>query len=134
MENLPAIISLGVFWFAFPIGAAYYAFKKGYKGWAAVSIVSIFAGLGLFGGIAALIKARKPKEEGVESQNNPLSLLRWLPIIAALVSFFIVAGIGVMSTEDINSGSSIGAVALIVSLIVFWATKEIVKHKTEANQ
>lgn len=48
--------------FIFPMGAAYYAFKKGRQGWAIATIVSIFVGMGWLVGVIALMVPAKPRE------------------------------------------------------------------------
>jgi hypothetical protein len=54
--------------FIFPIGAAYYAFKKGRQGWAIATIVSIFVGMGWLVGVIALMVPAKLEEGELEVQ------------------------------------------------------------------
>jgi hypothetical protein len=76
MENLAFVLVMVILDIIFPIGAAYYAYRRGRKGWATVSIGSIFLGLGLFGGAFALLAARRPLEKPDSQQVSDADRIR----------------------------------------------------------
>lgn len=144
---IPAFIIIGIFYFVFPIWVTIYAFNKGRTGWASATIISIFFGLSPIIAIAALIAVRKPKKASADAQGNPLPRpkrkpLRWVPITAAIVSFLIVAVIGIFSTTadvyvknpNASPGTSIGAIALFISVIVFFIAKKLVDDRLNAGE
>jgi hypothetical protein len=73
-----------------------------------------------------------PVSKEIQAKNRKQAFLRWLPIITALVTLLIVAGVGIAwSAQDIsriNSGKGIGAIALLFSVIVFFITKSAVNN------
>ena len=72
MEDLGVVLVLilaGIAYFVFPIWAANYASKRGHDGWAAISFLSIFIGLGPLGGLLAwLSSAGSPLESQLIDQ------------------------------------------------------------------